>query len=114
MQNANNNSREQGNQQSQDFSADLGTQATSGPNSWNDQTQVVNAQDQNQGVNTGDPEYKENVTGRTDEPTPRDLNISGESNSNVSEESTGGAEIETPHKIEGDDEISTERKIPKM
>ena len=112
MENLDRNGREQGNQQSQDFSTDLGSPANSGPNSWNDQTQVVNAQDQNQGVNTGDPEYKENVTGRTDEPTPRDLNLSGVSN--VSEESTGGAEIETPHKIEGDDEISTEKKIPKM
>jgi hypothetical protein len=85
-----------------------------GPDQWSDQTQVVNEQDQNRAVNTGDPEYKENVTGRTEEATPRDLNPGGSSERAGTEETSGGAEIETPHKPEGNDEQSTERKIPKM
>ena len=114
MENVNRNNNPQGSEQSQDFLTDSNPQGnSSGPNTWNEQTQVVNEQDQNRAVNTGDPEYKENVTGRTEEATPRDLNLSG-SDRNISEDPSGGAEIETPHKIEGDDEISTERKIPKM
>lgn len=81
---------------------------------WNDQNQIVNEQDQNRPVNTGDQDYKENVTGRTPEQTPRDLNLSGSNEKTSSVDSEGGAEIETPHKHEGDDEESTERKIPKM
>ncbi|MBC7829221.1 MAG: hypothetical protein H7122_15840 [Chitinophagaceae bacterium] len=89
-------------------------QESGSPTQWNDQNQVVNEQDQNRSVNTGDPDYKENVTGRTEEQSPRDLNLSGSSEKNTSDGPEGGAEIETPHKIEGDDETSTERKIPKM
>jgi len=87
---------------------------TGGPNQWNDQNQVVNEQEQNRPVNTGDQDYKENVTGRTPEQPPRDLNLSGSNDKNASDDPDGGAEIETPHKKEGDDETSTERKIPKM
>ena len=101
MENANKSNREQG-------------QPTSGsPNPGNDQNQVVNEQDQNRPVNTGDEDYKENVTGRTQEKPPRDLNLSGTYEKNTSD-AEGGAEIETPHKHESDDEESTERKIPKM
>jgi hypothetical protein len=113
MQNENSNILQQDSQQRQDFSTDVNPQGGSGPNSWNDQTQIVNEQDQNRPVNTGDPEYKENVTGRTQEPTPKDLNVSGGSDRDVSEDSSG-AEIETPHRMEGNDEESTERKMPKM
>lgn len=114
MENANKNYPQREQDQSQNLSSDTGSQSRSGgPNSWNEQTQVVNEQDQNRAVNTGDAEYKENVTGRTQEPSPRDLNLSGDDRT-VSEDSQGGAEIETPHKLEGDDEASTERKIPKM
>lgn len=84
-----------------------------GPNQWNDQNQVVNEQEQNRPVNTGDADFKENVASRTPEETPRDLNLSG-SNEKNSTDSEGGAEIETPHKLEGEDEESTERKLPKM
>ena len=84
------------------------------PKEWNEQSQVVNEQDQNRAVNTGDQDYKENVTGRTPEDTPRDLNLSGTYDKNASDDSEGGAEIETPHKKEADDEESTERKLPKM
>lgn len=87
---------------------------TGGPNQWNDQNQVVNEQEQNRPVNTGDQDYKENVTGRTPEQPPRDLNLSGSNDKKATESSEGDAEIETPHKKEGDDERSTERKIPKM
>ena len=97
------------NRQQQNESARSG-----GPSEWNDQNQVVNAQEQNRTVNTGDEDFKENVTGRTPEQTPRDLNLAGSADKDVSEDSEGGAEIETPHKHEGDDEQSTERKIPKM
>lgn len=90
------------------------TARTGGPGQRNDQNQVVNEQEQNKPVNTGDEDFKENVTGRTPEQPPRDLNLAGSANSNASENSEGGAEIETPHKHEGDDEESTERKIPKM
>ena len=83
------------------------------PNPGNDQNQVVNEQEQNRAVNTGDQDFKENVAGRTQEKPPRDLNISESYEKNASE-SEGGAEIETPHKHEGEDEESTERKIPKM
>jgi hypothetical protein len=111
MENANKGNRQkQGNQNS-----GRGSEGQTGsPNQWNDQNQVVNEQDQNRAVNTGDPEFKENVTGRTQEQPPRDLNLSGSYDKNASENSEGGAEIETPHKHEGDDEESTERKIPKM
>lgn len=88
--------------------------ATGSPNKWNDQNQIVNEQEQNRPINTGDEDYKENVTGRSPEPMPRDLNVSGSNDKNASGDSEGGAEIETPHKHEGDDEESTERKIPKM
>lgn len=98
-----------GNRQQQNESARSG-----GPNEWNDQNQVVNAQDQNRTINTGDEDFKENVTGRTPEQPPRDLNLSGSVDKDVSEGSEGGAEIETPHRHEGDDEESTERKLPKM
>ena len=101
MDNVNNGGRQQQN-------------SPNGPNQWNDQTQVVNEQDQNRTVNTGDAEYKENVASRTPEEPPRDLNISGSFEKNSSQESEGGAEIETPHKPEGEDEESTERKLPKM
>lgn len=90
-----------------------GSRNESGPNQRNDQNQIVNEQEQNRPVNTGDQDFKENVTGRSQEKSPRDLNLSGGNERNVSE-SEGGAEIETPHKHEGDDEESTERKIPKM
>ncbi len=103
MENVNKGNRQQGDENSR----------TEGPNQWNDQNQVVNEQEQNRAINTGDEEFKENVTGRTPEQPPRDLNISGSVNATTSEESEGGAEIETPHKHEGDEE-STERKIPKM
>ena len=89
-------------------------QNSSDPDQWNDQNQIVNEQDQNRPINTGDEDYKENVTGRTPEQTPRDLNLSGSGEKTSSTDSEGGAEIETPHKHEGDDEESTERKIPKM
>ena len=101
MENANKSNRQQG-------------QSTPGsPNQWNDQNQVVNEQEQNRSVNTGDETFKENVTGRTQEKPPRDLNLSGNYEKSTTE-SEGGAEIETPHKHESDDEESTERKIPKM
>jgi hypothetical protein len=87
---------------------------TSGPDNWNDQNQIVNEQEQNRPVNTGDQDYQENTTGRTSEPSPRDLNVSGSDERNTSKDSEGGAEVETPHKKESDDETSTERKIPKM
>ena len=87
---------------------------TKGSKEWNDQNQVVNAQDQNRSVNTGDEDFKENVAGRTPEQSPRDLNLSGSTDRDVSEDSEGGAQIETPHRHEGDDDESTERKIPKM
>ena len=87
---------------------------TGGPNQGNDQNQVVNEQEQNRPINTGDQDYKENVAGRTPEKSPRDLNLSGSEDDSVAADSEGGAEIETPHKHEGDDEESTERKIPKM
>lgn len=113
MENVNKNNLSEDNQQ--DFLTDSGPQGSSGgPNPWNEQTQVVNEQDQNKAVNTGDPEYKENVTGRTEEPLPRDLNLSGGADKTSSEDQSGGAEIETPHRIEGNDEDSTERKIPKF
>jgi hypothetical protein len=85
---------------------------TDSPNQFNDPNQVVNQEEQNRSVNTGDEDYKENVTGRTPEQPPRDLNLSG--NTNAAEDAGGGAQVETPHKHEGDDEESTERKIPKM
>jgi hypothetical protein len=113
MEDANKNYPQREQNQSQDFASDSAAQGTTGgPNSWNEQTQVVNEQDQNRAVNTGDEEYKENVTGRTEEPTPRDLNLSDADK--AASDSPGGAEIETPHRLEGDDETSTERKIPKM
>ncbi len=102
MENVNKGNRQQGNQENK-----------GSPNEWNDQNQVVNEQEQNRPVNTGDQDFKENVTGRTQEKPPRDLNISGTYQKNASD-SEGGAEIETPHKHEGDDEESTERKMPKM
>ena len=89
------------------------TNAT-GPANRNDQNQVVNEQEQNRPVNTGDQDYKENVTGRTQEQPPKDLNLSGSDEKTSSEDSEGGAEIETPHKHEGDDDANTERKLPKM
>ena len=92
--------------------ANKGSRQPGSPNQGNDQNRVVNEQEQNRAVNTGDQDFKENVTGRTPEPAPRDLNISRNADQNTGSE--GGAEIETPHKIEGDDEESTERKIPKM
>lgn len=92
---------------------DSGSQ-NAGPNQWNDQNQVVNEQDQNRAINTGDEDFKENVTGRTPEQPPRDLNLSGSFDKNASDAPEGGAEIETPHKIDEDDETSTERKLPKM
>lgn len=103
-------------QENQGYDADERTESSTnrGPNQWNDQNQVVNEQDQNRPVNTGDQDFKENVTGRSQEPSPRDLNLSGSDEKNTSGDSEGGAEIETPHKIEGDDENSTERKLPKM
>ena len=85
-----------------------------GSKEWNDQNQVTNSQDQNRSVNTGDEDFKENVAGRTPEQSPRDLNLSGGADRDVSQDSEGGAEIETPHRHEGDDEESTEKKIPKM
>jgi hypothetical protein len=87
---------------------------TDSPNQFKDQNQVVNQEEQNRPVNTGDEDFKENVTGRTPEQPPRDLNLSGSTNTNAGEDSGGGAQVETPHKHEGDDEESTERKIPKM
>lgn len=102
MENANKSNRQQG-----------GQPTPGNPNQWNDPNQVVNEQEQNRSVNTGDEDFKENVTGRTPEKAPRDLNLSGTYEKNTSE-SEGGAEIETPHKHESDDEESTERKIPKM
>lgn len=115
MENVDKNNPQQSDEQLQDFFTDAGPQGSSGgPNPWNEQTQVVNEQDQNRAVNTGDPEYKENVTGRTQEPLPRDLNLGGSSDKSAFDNSSGGAEIETPHKIEGNDEESTERKLPKM
>lgn len=101
MDNANNGGRQQQN-------------SPNGPNQWSDQNQVVNEQEQNRAVNTGDAEFKENVAGRTQEESPRDLNMSGSFDKKTSQESEGGAEIETPHKLEGEDEESTERKLPKM
>ena len=83
------------------------------PNQFNDQNRIVNEQDQNKSVNTGDQDFKENVAGRTPEQPPRDLNINREYEKDASD-SQGGAEIETPHEPEGNDENSTERKIPKM
>lgn len=80
----------------------------------NQQEKVVNQQEQNRAVNTGDEEFKENVTGRSPERSPRDLNLSGSGDTNTSNDTPGGAEIETPHKHEGEDEESTERKMPKM
>jgi hypothetical protein len=87
--------------------------STSDPK-WNEQNKIVNEQDQNRPVNTGDEDYKENTAGRSPEPSPRDLNISGSNNRTASKDAEDDAEIETPHKKEGDDETSTERKIPKM
>ena len=101
MDNANNGGRQQ-------------QSSPTGPDQWNDQNQVVNQQEQNRTVNTGDAEFKENVTSRTQEESPRDLNVSGSFDKNASQDSEGGAEIETPHKPESDDEESTERKLPKM
>lgn len=89
------------------------TNAT-GPAKWDDQNQVVNEQEQNSAVNTGDQEYKENVAGRTQEQPPKDLNLSGSTEEPSAGNAEGGAEIETPHRHEGDDDASTERKIPKM
>ena len=102
MENVNKGNRQQGRDETNES-----------PNQWNDQNQVVNEQEQNRPVNTGDQDFKENVTGRTQEKSPRDLNISGTYEKNASD-SEGGAEIETPHKHEGEDEESTERKMPKM
>jgi len=93
---------------------DSGDPKSVGGNPTNNETLVVNEQDQNRSVNTGDPEYMENVTGRTEEETPKDLNVSVPDENPVSEDWEGGAEVETPHKIERADETSTERKIPKM
>ena len=112
MENINKGNRQANQNSEKDLRTD--SQNTGGPNQWNDQNQVVNEQDQNRAVNTGDEDYKENVTGRTPEESPRNLNLSGSDDKKTSEDSEGGAEIETPHKIEGDDETSTERKIPKM
>lgn len=84
------------------------------PNPGNDQNQVVNEEEQSRPVNTGDQEFKENVAGRTQEKSPRDLNLNSSADTNTSADTEGGAEIETPHRHEGDDEESTERKIPKM
>jgi hypothetical protein len=111
MENVNKNHPHQANRQSQE---EFGTNSGGGPKDWNDQTQIVNEEEQNRAVNTGDADYKENVTGRTQEPSPRDLNLTENSEKTTSQDSPGGAEIETPHKIEGDDESSTERKLPKM
>ena len=108
MEKTNKGNNKQGNQ-----SSGTGSRNESGPNQWNDQNQIVNEQEQNRPVNTGDQDFKENVTGRSQEKSPRDLNLSGASEKNASD-SEGGAEIETPHKHESDDEESTERKIPKM
>ena len=102
------------NQQGSDSQSQFSTQTNSGgPRDWNSQNQVVNDQDQNRSINTGDEEFKENVTGRTPEEPPKDLNISGSAEKEDTD-TAGGAEVETPHKIESDDETSTERKIPKM
>lgn len=103
--------KNKGYQSRQEAGAD---RSSTGPNQPNQQNQVVNEQDQNRTVNTGDADFKENVTSRTPERSPRDLNLSGSADRNTSSDSEGGAEIETPHKHEGDDEESTERKIPKM
>lgn len=102
MDNVNKNNLQEGNQENKN------------PTQWNEESVVVNEQDQNRTVNTGDADYKENVTGRTTEETPRDLNLNTNAETKTSEDFPGGAEIETPHRHEGDDEESTERKIPKM
>jgi len=88
-------------------------ESTSSSGLQSDQNQVVNEQDQTRVVNTGSQDYKENVTGRTPEKSPTDLNLSDSDDMETSD-SEGGAEIETPHRKEGADENSTERKLPKM
>ena len=109
MADKNQNHQQQGNQNSP-----RSEENPSGPKGWNEQSQVVNEQEQNRAVNTGDQDYKENVAGRTPEDSPRDLNLGQNYDKNVGDETPGDAEIETPHKKEGDDDESTERKLPRM
>lgn len=90
-----------------------GNRQQGSPNEFNDQNRIVNQQEQNTSVNTGDQDFKENVASRSTEEPPRDLNIHSDYNKDASD-SEGGAEIETPHEPEGNDENSTERKLPKM
>lgn len=71
---------------------------------------VVNTEEQNRPVNPQDKDYKENRSASQDS---SQLNTVKNSNPGETEKPDEG-EIERPHRIEGDDADSIERKIPNM
>jgi hypothetical protein len=70
---------------------------------------VVNTEEQNRTVNPGD--IRENESSNDKDPL---LKSGNNETPPETEDPDGGNEVETPHRIEGDDAGSIERKIPNM
>jgi hypothetical protein len=73
---------------------------------------VVNTEEQNRAINPNDRDYKEDTSSQ--EPLVNNDNIKKSETNPETENPEGGSEVETPHRIEGDDAGSIERKIPNL
>jgi hypothetical protein len=71
---------------------------------------VVNTEEQNRAVNPGNEDYQEETSPNE---SPVVTKTAG-NNSPETEKPERGADVERPHRIEGDDADGIERKIPNL